>query len=236
MNKLNLMKYLFLILSVQFFYAQEDSKIAEILSKSNEQYQKKESLAVSLSYKLYSTYSSNFVTESYEGITVNSNKDNYIRIHNTEFINTSKLALKINHDQKLVLLIPSSSVPQNSPLNVEDYIKYFKTKKLQSIGNEWIIEFQTSTLTQLPYGKVKIYIEKGTYKIKKQVLYLLEKVPYKEKGVEKTNTPRLEIVFSEKKLSEAEVKSLFNIDNIVLKEGESYKLARKYIDYKLLIN
>ena len=83
---------------------------------------------------------------------------------------------------------------------------------------------------------MKIYIDKVTYKMKKQVLYLLEKVPYTEKGIEKSNTPRLEIEFKEKSISEAECKELFNVNRILVKEGKKYRLLPKYSEYKLIIN
>lgn len=229
-------KFIFVVFLFQITvsYSQNDNKIIEIINKSTEKYLGKSSIAISLSYNLFGSYSSKKVIQTYNGISVSSNKKSYLKIHNTEFINTPDLSFKINHDQKLALIYLSNKnngVDTQNPINIKEFLKYFNKKTLTTIGNSWVIELETSVLTQMPYGKVKIYINKTDFTIERQVLYLLDSIPQNQG---EALIPRLEIVFNELKKTDSEIASLLNLNKFLIKQSNSYVLTRQFDSYKLL--
>lgn len=227
--------FVFIILFSNSILSQDDKKVTEILSKSESTYKANKNLAISLNYKLYTTYSSNKISENYKGYILSQNKSTYIKIHNTEFLQTETLSLKINHDQKMLVVFNNSGDNSNmNPTNITGFLKNFKSKKLIDKGTYWICTLQTGKYTQMIYGKVELYIDKKTYKIEKQILYLLEKAMFKDsKGVEKYDFPRLEITISDAKINEVDKKNAFDIKTYITKEGNEIKPSKKYSTYTL---
>ncbi len=235
-NKLKIIFCFFVVLVSQNFHAQNEKEIVELLEKTNNYYSKSQQ-PLDFNYKLFSTYTSKLVTEEYNGFYVKKGVSNYIRIHNTEFLQEGSLGIKINHDQKMILIINSKEKSKtNTPLDISTYLKHFKTKILKTSGNNYTIILQTNVLTQLPYGKVIIEIDKTSFKIKKQILYFLDNVPYLEKGVKKNDTPRLEILINDKKISSEVIDEIFKTQNYNIKTKGEYTLSEKYSNYKLLKN
>lgn len=233
------MKFLKLFCLVFLFhstisFSQDESEIIKIINKSTEKYLGDSSIAISLNYDLFSSYTSKKTLQSYVGVSVSSNKKSYLKIHNTEFINTPDLSFKINHDQKLALIYLSNkkeATNTQNPINIKEFLKYFKKKTLTSNSTSWVIELETPVLTQLPYGKVKIFINKQDYSIKKQTLYLLDGIPQNNN---KSLIPRLEISFKELKKTNSEINSLLDLNKYLIKQSNSYVLAKQFESYKLL--
>lgn len=233
MNK-KIFAALIFFLNAAFVYSQDESKIAVIVNKSNSSYTKKSNIAVALDYNLFQNYSSKKIIQSYKGISVSSKNLNYLKIYKTEFINTKDLSFKINHDQKTALINisdKSGELNTQNPLDLKVFLKHFKKKTLKSENNNWVIELETTKLTQLPYGKVKIFINKSDYSIQKQVLYLLNGLSKENK---ETKSPRLEINFKNLTKTDLEINSLVDLNRFLVKEANTYKLKKEYAHYKLL--
>lgn len=231
----NIILILFVFFHSKSIFSQDEKKVNEILSKSESVYKVNKNLSLSLNYKLYTTYSSNVVSEGYNGRLLIQNESTYIKIHNTEFLQNPAISLKINHDQKMMIVfnMPEKNIELN-PTNLTSLLKSFKTRKVIDKGNYWVCTLQTGKYTQMIYGKVELHINKKTHKITKQILYFLEKAMYKDsKGNEKYDYPRLEIVISDIEVSESEKKSAFDIKTYITKEGNKILPSKKYSNYTL---
>lgn len=212
-------------------YSQENKQLTTIFQKVSEAYTNPERISLNFSYKLYTTYKSPIVSEQYIGYYFKTKTESYMKIHNTEFMQAKGISLKVNHDQKAMLVGKNSAeIAAATPTNISGYLKYFKTKNLSSDGNNWICTLETSLYTQLPYGKIVVYVNKRTYKIEKQILYLLDKASYKNKnGIIKQDYPRLEITISDRNSFD-----VFNINTFITMHGQNYLPSKKYSNYKLL--
>lgn len=226
---------LFILLFSNCIYSQDEKRVTEILSKSESIYKTSKNLAINMNYKLYTSYLSNKISESYNGKMFSQNKSTYIKIHNTEFLQTETLSLKINHDQKMLVVFKNSVDNSNmNPMNITGFLKNFKSKKIIDKGTYWICTLQTGKYTQMMYGKVELYINKKNYKIEKQILYLLEKAMFKDsKGIEKYDFPRLEITINDLDINEVDKKTAFDIKTYIIKEGNQIKPSKKYSNYTL---
>lgn len=233
----NNMKRFFIFLICILFqksYSQNDKEVFEIFEKTNKYYSNSIQ-HLDFNYKLFASYTSKIITEEYEGFHIKRENSNYTRIHNTEFIQKGLLFIKINHDQKVILIIESKEEgKKNTPLNISNYLKYFKTKSLKDKGTNWLISLETNVLTQLPYSKIEIIINKTNFKIEKQILYFLDNVPYNEKGIKKNGTPKLEITIKEKIMNQDIIEELFKTQKYIIKTQKGYVLSQKYSNYKLL--
>lgn len=228
----------FLFLSVQILFAQDDIKIKDIFAKTQKAYSQDNALSLGINYKLFVSYTGSKVSEQYDGLCINNNKDVYLKIQNMEMLQTPSVSVKVNHDQKIIQVIKSTATVNNqSPIAISGYLKYFKSKTLTDMGSQWKCTLQNVGYTELPYGKIEIYINKVSFRIEKQILYLLDKVPYKNtKGIEKTDFPRLEISFKEAKQTASFRKSIFDPNSYIIIKGNSYTPSKKYSNYTLIKN
>ena len=231
-NKLFIVLIIFL--KTVFSYSQDEKKIIDIVKKSNSSYTNKSNIAVALDYNLFQDYTSKKILQSYKGLSVSTKNCIYLKIYKTEFLKTKNLSFKINHDQKTSLVNisgKSGELNTQNPLDLKVFLKHFKKKTLKSENNNWVIELETPKLTQLPYGKAKIFINKSDYSIQKQVLYLLNGLSFENKV---TKSPRLEINLKNLTKTDLEINSLVDLNRFLVKEANTYKLKKEYAHYKLL--
>lgn len=225
------------IISFLFWSIDSNSqnKVKEILTKVENTYNSNNELSLNLDYKLYNSYSSKIVSESYKGLVVKNNKNTYLKIYNTEFLQTSTRSIKVNHDQKMMLVFNKSQMDSNmNPMNLSNLLKNYKTQNLIDKGDYWICSLQTGKYTQMMYGKIEIYVHKKTYQVEKQVFYILEKAAYKDsKGNEKFDFPRLEISFKKAVLNESVKKEIFSLNNYIQISNGKIIPSKKYSNYTI---
>lgn len=230
---------IFFIVSVSlysnFIFSQDENKIKEILTKVERDYFSNNDSSLKLDYSLYTSYSSKNISENYKGLLISYHKNKYLKIHNTEFLQTSTKSIKINHDQKIMLVFNKPQLDSNTnPMNLTSLLKNYKNKKLVDKGDYWICSLQTGKYTQMVYGKIEIYINKKNYTVEKQIFYILEKAPYKDnRGNEKFDYPRLEITFKEAVVNEKVKKEIFNLNNYIQFIDGKILPSKKYLSYTL---
>lgn len=231
---MNKIKVLFtLIFLFHFIDFSGQNKVKEILTKVEKTYNSNNELSLNLDYKLYTSYSSKIVSESYKGLVVKDNKNTYLKIYNTEFLQTSTRSIKVNHDQKMMLVFNKSQMDSKmNPMDLSSLLKNYKRQDLIDKGDYWICSLQTGKYTQMMYGKIEIYVHKKSYQVEKQIFYILEKATYKDsKGNEKLDFPRLEIALKKAVLNESVKKEIFSLNNYIqIKDGKIVP-SKKYSNY-----
>lgn len=227
------------ILCFQMHSFGQDKTVDEILSESQNTMKNFQNMSCDMNYKWYETYTTTKPSISYIGNLIKFENTVYSKINKTFFITDSKLnmAIKCNEAEKAFIVTNNAKIAESqSPLEVLNmFIKQFKTKHVKDNGNQWICTLTTDVITQLPYGKVEIYINKETALIEKQVLYFLSRVPYKnEKGEREIGSPRMEIKLSNYKtnLSKQE-KNMTKIASYVKKTGNEIVPTTAYKEFKI---
>jgi hypothetical protein len=221
-----------------YSFAQEKT-VDEILTESQNTMQNFQNMSFDMNYNWYETYTTEKPSISYLGSLIKFEKTTYSKINKTFFITDSKLnmAIKCNETEKAFIVTSNTEASENqSPLELLNmFIKQFKVKEVKDHGDQWICTLTTDVITQLPYGKVEIYINKETALVEKQVLYFLSRVPYTdEKGEKKVGNPRMEITLSnyKTKLSEDE-KIITKIASYINKNGKEIVPTTAYKEFKI---
>lgn len=224
-----------LILIFRIGYSQNDSlKIKDLFLKSQQLYSSKKAYQIDATYKVYNSLKSEKPSESYKSIIIKNGSDYYYKIHNTEFIQIGNRSLKMNHDEKALLLAKRQSQTNGLELinNMLSILPYFKSYDVTETDNMIVCKFVAPDITQLPFTKVLIYFNKEDYSMKEQILYLSNAIPYEEKGKIVYGNPRLEISMSKFKPYVETGKC--KLDSYIKQNKNENILSDKYANYQLI--
>lgn len=228
-----LFSILFFISSVSSF--SQENNVEEILEKSENVYNSKV-FGLNITYKMFGTYSSKKPFEFYNGYYYRNNRKLYLKINTTTTLSNldSNKLLKVYEDQKIIELYNQKENNFGEPTSIFKYLKYFPTQNIVKTDNQYKITLIATEITQLPFGKLELFIDETTFQLKKQILYYLTAVKYKdESGSEKSGNPKLEIEFSNYSAKrDLDIEKLINID---LYLNSANQLKKPYDDYKLVI-
>ncbi|WP_298423843.1 hypothetical protein [uncultured Kordia sp.] len=229
---------LFLVCFQTYSFAQERT-VDDILKETQNAMEQNQNMRFDMNYKWFGTYTAKKPSISYLGNLIKSKEIIYSKINNTFFITdpTSKTSIKCNEAEKALIIQSNITINNDqSPVALlSTFIKLFKIKKVKDNGSQWICTLTTDVITQLPYGKVEIYINKETALVEKEVLYFLTKAPYKnEEGQEKIDNPRMEITLSNYKTSlSKQEKNIAKIDSYILRNGKRITPTTAYKEFKI---
>jgi len=220
-----------LLLGLGTVFAQ-DAKT--IITKAQQCYNK-DTYSLEMKYHSYATYTTNEVFTSYDAVLIKKETDVYYKISNTEMILVGTDMLKIAHDQKLVQhnQVNQASASQMNPMDIEKLLPYFVKKEVKETDTTYQCTFYTSEITQLPYSRLEVFVNKNTYEIQKQIMYFNQVKKYKiANGEIKSNYPRMEIICHPMGTDIDNEK--FVLSNYIHKKGSTVTLHKKYSNYKLV--
>jgi hypothetical protein len=225
----------------QWSIAQETLNIdpVELLNQSQEIYEQTPTYMVKLNYTMFGDTNATIPLEAYSGKLTKNKEDLFLRIHKTYFINnpSKNLSVKIFNEDQIIEVYPNNE--QNivaTPMNMQEFIKYFPTKKVLETNTQYICVLTTGKFTQFPYGTVKLFIDKASKQLQKQELYFLSKMPYKDhNGIQKEGFPRMEIKFSNFNTNVSKnALSELDINQYITEQGKEYYPSNDYNVYKVL--
>ncbi len=212
-----------------------------VLKKAQESTSNTSMLSCNLLYSYYPTYSTTEVLEQYDGQLIKNNSNYFIRINETIFLTdvVKSMALKLNTSEKAMLVSKLKTASNlESPINITTIIKQFKSATLIDNGTTWTCTLTAPQISQLPYSKVEILIDKEDYKIKKQSLFFSTKAPYTDKNKKEVfDNPRLEITISDYKITlDAKEKSKTDIETYISIGKQKIKPSTQYNDFNIIEN
>ncbi|MEZ0131125.1 hypothetical protein AB9T88_15690, partial [Flavobacterium sp. LBUM151] len=101
---LNFYGFLFLLFSVIANSQEKKFTAQQIINNASEAFNDASYINTNSSYNLYENYTSKKVYRHYTGIVLKKNNVNYFKIKNTEFLSFKNIGIKINHDQKAIII------------------------------------------------------------------------------------------------------------------------------------
>jgi len=219
-------------------HAQEKT-VHEILKSTQEAMKNSSDLSCNMSYNWYDTYIATKPSIEYKGQMIKQESVVYSKINQTFFITDEKaqLALKCNEVQQALIVSKVNANQGQLPWELlETYIEQFKIKKVIDKGSHWVCTLTTDVITQLPYGKVEIYIDKKSSLMTKQVLYFLSQVPYKNaKGEKKAGNPKLEITLTDfKTVLSKDEKRTAQLGTYIKRKGKSITPVAAYKKFEII--
>lgn len=205
---------------------------AEVFGKLAANYAKAMPLQYKSVYVLYKDHDSKTVEESYTGIFNKNAKDElYLKIDQTEIVNSKGFNIKISHGEKEVVLgNPVSNY--SGEFDIAQVLEYCTIGTFKDYKAYWEITLLSKKFSSLPYSRIVLNISKD-YFLKKQIYYYNTGINF-AKDYKKTDVhyPRLEITntdFNRKPVNE----SLFKTATYFSRLGKTAALSEKLKKYKM---
>lgn len=170
--------------------------VNEVLKKMGSQLSQSKPLQFDTRYDLYRDAKAKTVYESYNGnFRKNERNDVYMKIGNTEFINAGKTALKVNHDQKAMVLTDRQAF-STGDFDVSKLLQFCKIGSFKAIKDGWEIVLVPNEFSGLTYSKIVLLVGKG-YMLKKQTFFYNTGIDFsKDYRKQDITNPRLEVTYS----------------------------------------
>ena len=232
--KLNFYSLLFLLFSVLANSQEQKLTAQQIIRNASKAFNEAPYITNNSNYNLYENYNSKKVYRNYTGIVLKKNNINYFKIKNTEFVSFKNIGIKINHDQKAIVIEKQKKSTDESPLSLTNYLEAYNAKLIETDKNNYICELTPNKITQVMLSKIVIHIRKKDYHIVKQILFFVEKMETKNaKGKSIYSTPRLEITFTPRQKNEKRDNILISKENYFTEKGNELVLSNKFSTYQL---
>lgn len=168
--------------------------VTEVLQQMGKQYGSAQSLQYNSNYTLYKTADSKKAEQSYKGIFCkNSQNDMYMKIDETEILNSKSINLKISHSEKAIQVSdPIKGYFGN--FDIRPLLDLCKIESFKDFKAYWEIILTAKNYSNLPYSKIIIQVSKK-YFLQKSIFYYSTSVNFsKDYRAPKSYLPRLEIV------------------------------------------
>ncbi|MFT7900106.1 MULTISPECIES: hypothetical protein [Flavobacteriaceae] len=215
-----------LLFLISFSTVVAQSKVKVILNSYKKTVEKDKEYQVNLTYKIYKGYSETLPYEVQEGVFYKKMNNSYTSLSNVEIINTENTYLKINHNEKAILIANGVKKPQELHLNLDELFKYLEAEIIKENPKFWTIKFTPrGEITQLPFSKLIIELNKKTFRVKRQLFYYLNKMNFSEnlRETDEANV-KLEVLFKNYKTSHfKKLIGVFDIKKYIKKEKGIYK-------------
>lgn len=206
-------------------YSQEAKMtVLQIIKKATETYVDQKYINYNTTYNLYLDYKAKKVYEQYFGIVLKKDNINYFKVKNTEFVVFKKYGVKINNDQKAMIIGENKDDIQQSPISLLNYLEGFKYKFINPNADTYECELvPANKISQIMIGKVILSIKKSDFSLNKQTVYYIENMESKNNnGKIVQSIPRLEIIFSKRIKNDKQ-------DNLLLRQESYFTLASNKI-------
>lgn len=204
------------------------NKIIKLLNQSKLSYSSINGFSFKMESDVFESYSSNKVIEKTYGKYLKYGTNNCLKINDGEIIKVDKFLIKIDGSKKL-MQINNFDLNQEEVYDMSKIYQNYNIFELSETQTEYICHLESSTISPTPYGKVKIFIDKKTMRLNKQIMYLYSAILIKGEKI----IPRIEINFKE--FSTIKVNPIeLTLGYYVRMKDSIYIPSKNYINYKLV--
>ncbi|MDR6764546.1 hypothetical protein J2Y38_004779 [Flavobacterium sp. 2755] len=226
--------FIFLVFSINTYSQEKKLTARQIITKAADAYNEAAYITYNSNYNLYLDYNSKKVYEHYSGMVLKKNNVNYFKIKNTEFITFKNIGIKINNDEKAIVIEKQKKKIDESPLSLKNYLDAYNAKLIETDNKNYICELTPNKITQIMLSKIVIYIRKKDYSIAKQSLFFVEQMESKDsKGKRMYSLPRLEITFTPRPRDEKSDSYLVSKENYFSEKGSDITISKRFSTYQL---
>jgi hypothetical protein len=217
-------------------YSVTGQTVNDVLNKMNATLTGASPVHYNTKYNLYRDAKSKIIYESYSGqFQKTSANEVYMKIDNTEFVNTGKRALRVNHKQKAILIMDPQPITTGD-FDMKKLAELCKITSFKDYKSFWEIIFVPNEFSGLTYSRIQLIINKN-YTVSKQVFFYNTGLDFsKDYRKSDVSQPRLEILYSKYDKNLPDVNKLkndffisFNKQNKAIPSGnyKNYKIVDK---------
>lgn len=209
--------------------------VTEVFKQLAKQYSLNKPLQYKTNYALYKDFDSKKTEENYSGsFYKNDLNEVYMKIGDSEILNSKTVFLKINHTEKAVEI----SNPVKNYFGDFDIKPLYDLCKIESFldyKSYWEITLVSKQYSSLPYSKIIVQISKN-YFLQKQIFYYNTAINFsKDYRSPDSHYPRLEITYSNFNRNPVAA-SLFNTSSYFTKSGKEHILLTEKLKKYEIIN
>lgn len=222
------------LVSMLYTTAQEVT-VKGVLENTAAYYTGKDNYRINMTFSLLQGFTGKKVTESYKGIM--DKHGDYVKtvFQESEVHQFPKVQLTMDNVNKTATL-SELSLDNNNPAQMASLLQYYtKSQKIVDGGKTWICELvaEHQMFSQLPYGKILLYVSKKDYRMVKQVFYFKHLVPFRDNDSKKSvrDQARLLIEFNHDFKAMVERKEL---TDFMIREDNGNRLTEKYASFQLI--
>lgn len=175
--------------------------VNEVLEQMGKQYSSTQPLQYNSNYALYKSADSKKTEQAYNGFfSKNASNELYMKIDQTEILNSKTINLKISHSEKAIE-IAYTMKNYFGNFDIKPLFELCKIESFKDLKTYWEITLVAKKYSTIPYSKIIIQISKK-YFLQKSIFYYSTAVNFsKDYRTPKSSYPRLEVTntnFSEK--------------------------------------
>lgn len=214
--------------------SQSTETVEHVFIKLNEKYGRSNNYSLTTSYRLYKGHDSGILSEHYIGRLYHSNEGTYQKVKNTEYISTDNYSLKVNHDEKAMVL--DKGINRSFFEEYNSALKACSSFELEEKTNNWIVSLFFYGPSNLPFYKLTITVNKSSYDLKEINIYYSSKVDF-DPSFESSDwaKPHLKIKFNATTQSDIN-SSIFDKENYYRITSGKLTLNSRYSAYQLINN
>lgn len=208
--------------------------VNDVLDKMGKLYSTSQPLQYNSTYSLYKSAESKTLEQTYKGIFIkNTDNDVYMKIDQTEILNSKTVNLKISHSEKAIQIAdPIKNYFGN--FDIKPLLDLCKIESFKDYKTYWEITLTAKNYSDLPYSKIIIQISRQ-YFLQKSIFYYNTSVNFsKDYRNPKSYYPRLEVVntnFNRKTANE----NLFKTKYYFTTTGKNkYVMAERLKSYEVI--
>ncbi len=197
-----------------------------VLAKMKEN--QKSNLSYSMTYQLFKGHKSAMLHSSYDGEVYSFDGNSYKRINHTEMISTNEFNVKIDKDEKVMVLSATAILEQE--VDVDQALKECSKSVLIEKDDYYHLVFRFNTTSSIPCTAIKIRVDKKTYQVLQLDLFYSTfqdfSTNWKKQDLHQAH---LKILFSNIKVSPKEHPEVFkqstylSVTNSILSPNGDYK-------------
>ncbi|WP_146193438.1 hypothetical protein [Flavobacterium sediminis] len=228
------MKKIYIALVIFCFgmtYAQipkDKDKVVTLLEESKKAYENTKAYSLSLRSVVYKDFDTQEVLEESQGVFIKYGQENYLKMSNGEAANLETVTVKTDGDSKLIQ-IGKKNKQAELIYDLSGIVKNYSSFQVVETSKEWICTLEAEKIASTPYGKIKIYIDKKTKYINRQILYLYAAIPKSGKDY----YPRIEMIFTDFTFLKERPKQL-ELSHYVKKVNLKYTPSLYYAGYQII--
>lgn len=208
--------------------------VDEVLAKMHANYTDAKQLEFKATYELFRGHSSNEPHTVFAGYGLRDNNRAYQKIDQTVFVYTSQYTLKVNKEEKAMILSKPSTEQLLTEVDLKAVLTQCKSKKVEASDDFYTVVLYVKDESPLPISLVKLKIDRKKYHLLRLDVYYTDHIDFSDTyNKVDYQPPHMRITFEEVNTHPKINEALFSLDHYLKKTTNGYIPTGSYSDYEL---
>lgn len=234
-NNTHKLRTFWILLSMVFFGTAEAQSVKEVLTKIQDNYNKKKEYMLVIDYKLYPTHTSTVQQEGYRAHVYHKRNQVVNTVGGVIQARLGNVYIQLDSNDRKLFYSESDTKAQSITFDIDSIIKYYNPSPIgtaaQSTGK--IVMTANPRYPNLELSKIELYYNPKTYTLVKMVNYYAHGMFEDDKG-DVEPAPRVEAHFFSHGVLNAKSMAYFSTDYYVKNVKGKLQPSTKFNGYELI--